>query len=124
MINEADGRGCLVESEFLQGGKANPPTGGRGGLLRRVVEGDFDEFERRASFEEGCQILNRNFCSRRKNEPRKGGEVKVAKVCADGVQRETREFWHSSSENLREFHVHFGDIEIVSDLEVPQHWCW
>ena len=30
MINEADGRSCLVESEFPQGDKTNPPTGGEG----------------------------------------------------------------------------------------------
>ena len=118
VIKEANGTCCLVESEFLQGGEANPSTGRRGRWLRRVVEADLDELERGTSFEEGCQIPNRNVCSRHKNEPRKGGEAEITKVCADVVQRETREFRHSSSENLWEFNVHLRDIGIVSDLEV------
>jgi hypothetical protein len=57
-----------------------------------------------------------------KNEPRKGGEVEITKVCAERVQRETREFRHSSSENFWEFNVHFRDIGIICDLEVLQLW--
>jgi len=53
LIKEASGVGCIVESEFPQGGKANPSMGRRNGCLSRVEEGNLDEFERGASFEEG-----------------------------------------------------------------------
>ena len=111
MIKEANATGRLVESEFLQGDEGSPSVGRRGGWwLRHVGEGNLDEFERGASFEEGCQIPNGNSCPRVENEPCKGGEVKITKVGAHGVQRETREFRHSSSENLWEFDVHLRDI--------------
>ena len=122
VIKEASGTGCLIESEFLQNGEANPSTGRRRGWLRHVAEADLDELERRASFEEGCQILNGHVCPSIKNEPRKGREGKIAKVCADAVQGESRKFRHSSSKNLWEFNLHVGDIGIVSDLEVLQLW--
>ena len=51
VVKEASGAGRLVESEFPQGGEVNPSMG-RSGCLRRVVEADLNEFERRESFEE------------------------------------------------------------------------
>ena len=83
VIKEADGAGCLVESELSQGGETNPSAGRSGGWLRRVGEANLDEFKRRAPFEEGCQIPNGNFCSRLKIEPCKGGKAEIAKVCAE-----------------------------------------
>ena len=45
VIEKVDGTGCLVEYEFLQGGKANPSTRRRGVWLRWIGEGNLDEFE-------------------------------------------------------------------------------
>ena len=53
LIKEASGVGRVVEPEFPQGGETDPSTGRRGGCLRRVKEGNLDEFEQRTSFEEG-----------------------------------------------------------------------
>ena len=58
VIKEASGAGCKLESEFPQGGEANPSTGRRAWWLRPVGEANLDGFERRGSFEEGCQIPN------------------------------------------------------------------
>ena len=44
VIKEADDTGCLIESEFPQGGKANPSAGRRPGWLRHGGEADLDEF--------------------------------------------------------------------------------
>jgi len=54
VIKEAGGAGCLVESEFLQGGEADPFPGRGGRWLGKVREAELDEFERGAPFEEGC----------------------------------------------------------------------
>ena len=50
MIKEAGSVGCIAESEFPQGGEADPSVRGKSGCLNGV-EAKFDEFERRTSFE-------------------------------------------------------------------------
>ena len=52
VIKEASAAGCPAESEPPQDGETNLFTGRSSGCLRRVEEGNFDELERRASFEE------------------------------------------------------------------------
>jgi len=123
VIEETVGAGCFIESELLQGGEANPSAGRSVWWLGNVEEADLDELQQRASCKEGCQVLNGDFCSRLKSEPREGGEVEITEVCAERVQRKTREFWKSPSENFGEFFILFSNICIVCDLEVLQLWC-
>ena len=52
VIEEAGGESCLVESEFLQGGEANPSSGRRDGRLGHIGEANLDQFEQGASLEE------------------------------------------------------------------------
>jgi len=85
MVQKASGTGPLVQSEFLQGGETNPSTGRRSEWLGYIGKVNLDEFERRASFEEGRQILNDNCCLWRKGKPCKGGEAKITKIRADTI---------------------------------------
>ena len=48
--------------------------------MRHVVKRDFDEFERRASFEEGYQIPNGNVCPRRKMNRVRAGKLKSRRI--------------------------------------------
>lgn len=93
-----------------------------GGWFGRIFKRNSDEFERGTSLKERCQIPNRNICSRGKNEPRKGGEVETTKVCVETMQIETCEIWQLSPKNDWEFDVHFRDIGVIGELEVPQLW--
>ena len=84
VVQKASGTGRPDQSEFLQGGETNS-SAWRRSLNEWLISGDtnFHEFERGASFEEGCQILNGNCCHQRVGKPYKGGEAKITKVHVD-----------------------------------------
>ena len=78
-----------------------------------------DEFKRRASFEEGCEVLDRDDGPRRDIEPREGGKAETAKVHANVMQFQTCEFWELACKNgTVKFHIPIGDIGIVGDCEI------
>ena len=51
VIERAGGTNCLVSSDFLEGGKTNPPPGSNG-RSGHVGEANLDELEQRTAFEE------------------------------------------------------------------------
>ena len=125
VIQEAGDAGRLVQSKLLQSSEVDPSAGRSGGWLRHVVETYLDEFEQRASFEEGCQIPNRNFRPCIKSEPGEGGEIEIAKVRVDIVQREARQLRKLTFENgAVESHIPISGIGVICDREVFQLWCW